>query len=186
MTQDCSALNLQLCRREALLRAALALSSGRRSTRRVQKINETNTEKPPQPGDHLVFLTGPKKGQPARVEDLGAAVHSSKPIRPIERASCATARRSISCSWCGSATTATTANSQAFGRRRGRLFRHMHASALSGKPMVERKKSHGLLLPWFDLRSEEQREGDFRTGAAAAGRPAPEKRESAFDRGRRI
>jgi hypothetical protein len=28
------------------------------------------TEKGPQPGDHLVFLSGPKKDQPARVEDL--------------------------------------------------------------------------------------------------------------------
>jgi Rieske Fe-S protein len=28
------------------------------------------TAKRPQPGDHLVFLTGPKKDQPARAEDL--------------------------------------------------------------------------------------------------------------------
>ncbi|HZZ25482.1 MAG TPA: hypothetical protein VFE60_24325, partial [Roseiarcus sp.] len=42
------------------------------------------TEKPPQPGDHLVFLSGPKKDQPARVEDLelGAEQLQTYPADP--------------------------------------------------------------------------------------------------------
>jgi rieske iron-sulfur protein len=69
MTQDCSALNLQLCRRQVLIGAALALCPLLNIPARAEDQPE-ETEKGPQRGDHLVFLSGPKKDQPARVEDL--------------------------------------------------------------------------------------------------------------------
>jgi rieske iron-sulfur protein len=69
MTQDCSGLNLQLCRRQALIGAALALSPLLNIRARAEDQPD-ETAKRPQPGDHLVFLSGPKKDQPARVEDL--------------------------------------------------------------------------------------------------------------------
>jgi rieske iron-sulfur protein len=69
MTQDCSALNLQLCRRQVLIGAALALCPLLNIPARAEDQPD-ETEKGPQPGDHLVFLSGPKKDQSARVEDL--------------------------------------------------------------------------------------------------------------------
>jgi rieske iron-sulfur protein len=69
MTQDCDPRGMQLCRRQAMIGAALALSSCL-NTRARADDQPDETEKGPQPGDHLVFLSGPKKGQPARVEDL--------------------------------------------------------------------------------------------------------------------
>ena len=69
MTQDCSALNLQLCRRQVLIGAALALCPLLNIPARAEDQPD-ETEKGPQRGDHLVFLSGPKKDQPARVKDL--------------------------------------------------------------------------------------------------------------------
>jgi rieske iron-sulfur protein len=69
MTQDCDPRGMQLCRRQAMIGAVLALSSCL-NTRARADDQPDETEKGPQPGDHLVFLSGPKKGQPARVEDL--------------------------------------------------------------------------------------------------------------------
>jgi rieske iron-sulfur protein len=74
MTHDCSGLNLQLCRRQAMLGAALALSPllnipARAEDQRAEDQPD-ETAKGPQPGDHLLFLTGPKKDQPARADDL--------------------------------------------------------------------------------------------------------------------
>lgn len=60
---------LQLCRRQAMLGAALALSPLLNSSARADDQPD-ETEKGPQPGDHLVFLTGPRKDQPARAQDL--------------------------------------------------------------------------------------------------------------------
>jgi len=69
MTQDCDRLGMQLSRREAMHGAALALSPLLNIPARAEDQPD-ETAKRPQPGDHLVFLTGPKKGQPARAEDL--------------------------------------------------------------------------------------------------------------------
>ena len=69
MTQDCDRRGMQLCRRQALLGAALALSPWLNVPARAEDQPD-ETAKRPQPGDHLVFLTGPKKGQPARADDL--------------------------------------------------------------------------------------------------------------------
>ena len=60
---------VNLCRRQAILGAALALSPLLNIPARADDQPD-ETEKGPQPGDHLVFLGGPKKDQPARVEDL--------------------------------------------------------------------------------------------------------------------
>jgi rieske iron-sulfur protein len=60
---------VQLCRRQAMLGAALALYPLLNSPARADDQPD-ETAKGPQPGDHLVFLSGPKKDQPARVEDL--------------------------------------------------------------------------------------------------------------------
>ena len=69
MTRDCAWMGMQLCRREAMLGAALALSQLLNIPARAEDQPD-ETAKRPQPGDHLVFLTGPKKGQPARADDL--------------------------------------------------------------------------------------------------------------------
>jgi rieske iron-sulfur protein len=60
---------VNVCRRQAILGAALALSPFLNIPARADDQPD-ETEKGPQPGDHLVFLGGPKKDQPARVEDL--------------------------------------------------------------------------------------------------------------------
>ena len=60
---------LQLCRRQAMFGAALALSPLLNIPARADDQPD-ETAKGPQPGDHLVHLSGPKKDQPARVEDL--------------------------------------------------------------------------------------------------------------------
>ena len=69
MTQDRDRFGMQLCRREAMLGAALALSPLLNIPARAEDQPD-ETAKPPQPGDHLVFLIGPKKDQPARADDL--------------------------------------------------------------------------------------------------------------------
>jgi rieske iron-sulfur protein len=69
MTKDCDQFGVQLCRRQAMLGVALALSPWLKLPARADDQPD-ETEKRPQPGDHFVFLTGPKKGQPARAEDL--------------------------------------------------------------------------------------------------------------------
>jgi rieske iron-sulfur protein len=56
----------ELCRRRAFLRAALAFAPWLIYTARAQD----STSAPPQPGDHFVFLAGPKKGAPIRSDDL--------------------------------------------------------------------------------------------------------------------
>lgn len=69
MAQDCGRLGMQLCRRQAMLGAALALAPWLNIPARAEDQPD-ETAKRPQSGDHLVFLTGPKKGQPARSDDL--------------------------------------------------------------------------------------------------------------------
>jgi rieske iron-sulfur protein len=68
MTQD-SDWRVQLCRRQAMLGAALALTP-LLNISALAEDQPDETAKRPQPGDHFVFLTGPKKGQPARADDL--------------------------------------------------------------------------------------------------------------------
>jgi rieske iron-sulfur protein len=60
---------VNVCRRQAILGAALALSPLLNIPARADDQPD-ETEKGPQPGDHLVFLGGPRKDQPARIEDL--------------------------------------------------------------------------------------------------------------------
>ena len=67
MMQVCDLHDRRLCGRRAVLRAALALAPWVVFRARAQ---EDPTSAPPQPGDHLVLLAGPKKGQPARSDDL--------------------------------------------------------------------------------------------------------------------
>jgi rieske iron-sulfur protein len=69
MTQDSDWRGMQLCRRQAMLGAALALTPVLNIAARADDQPD-ETAKRPQPGDHFVFLTGPRKGQPARADDL--------------------------------------------------------------------------------------------------------------------
>jgi rieske iron-sulfur protein len=69
MAQDCDRFGMQLCRRHAMLGAALALSPLLNIPARAEDQPDA-TAKRPQVGDHFVFLTGPKKGQAARADDL--------------------------------------------------------------------------------------------------------------------
>ena len=70
MTQDCDWIGMQLCRRRAMLGAALALSPWLIFPARAQDQANDPTSAPPRPGDRLIFLAGPKQGKPARSEDL--------------------------------------------------------------------------------------------------------------------
>jgi len=67
--QDRDFKSSQLCRRHAMLGAAMVLAPWAFPARAEDQTNDP-TSAPPQTGDHLVFLTGPKKDQPARAEDL--------------------------------------------------------------------------------------------------------------------
>lgn len=69
MTQGDGGLSMKLCRRRAVFGAAAALCPLLIVPSRAEDQPD-ETEKPPQPGDHLVFLTGPRKDQPARADDL--------------------------------------------------------------------------------------------------------------------
>ena len=69
MTQDRDFRSLQLCRRHAMLGAAIVLTPWAFPARADDQPDDP-TVKQPQIGDHFVFLTGPKKDQPARADDL--------------------------------------------------------------------------------------------------------------------
>ena len=69
MAQDCDFGSLRLCRRRAVLGAATVMVPWVFPARAEDQANDP-TAASPQIGDHFVFLTGPKKGQPARSADL--------------------------------------------------------------------------------------------------------------------
>ncbi len=68
--QDCDLHRLELCRRRAMLGAAMALAPWLIFPARAQDQANDPTSAPPQPGDRLVFLAGPKKGEPILSDDL--------------------------------------------------------------------------------------------------------------------
>jgi Rieske Fe-S protein len=72
-----------LCRRRAVLKAALGLAPWLISPARAEDAQDPSSL-PPQPGDRLVFLTGPKKGAPIRIDDLevGGAQAQAYPADP--------------------------------------------------------------------------------------------------------
>jgi len=77
-----------LCRRRAVLKAALGLAPWLISPAHAQDPASAPPQDPaslpPQPGDRLVFLTGPKKGAPIRVDDLelGGPLAQAYPADP--------------------------------------------------------------------------------------------------------
>ena len=74
---------LHVCRRQAMLGAALALYPLLNMPARADDQPD-ETAKGPQPGDHLVYLSGPKKDQHARADDLevGLAQLQTYPADP--------------------------------------------------------------------------------------------------------
>jgi Rieske Fe-S protein len=74
---------VRLCRRQAILGAALALYPLLNIPARADDQPD-ETAKGPQPGDHLVYLSGPKKDQAARADDLevGGAQSQAYPADP--------------------------------------------------------------------------------------------------------
>jgi len=73
MTQDFDLHNQGLCRRRALLGAAgaaLALAPCLILPARAEDQTDDPKAAPPKPGDRLIFLSGPKKGEPAHSDDL--------------------------------------------------------------------------------------------------------------------
>ncbi len=70
MAQDCDLHSWQLCRRRAMLGAAMALAPWLIFPARAEDQANDPTSARPQPGDRLIFLAGPKQGEPARGEDL--------------------------------------------------------------------------------------------------------------------
>ncbi len=66
--QDCDPRNVAWSRR-AVLGAALAAAPLLMSAARADDAPDPSAE-PPQPGDHFVYLTGPKMGEPVRSQDL--------------------------------------------------------------------------------------------------------------------
>ena len=69
-----------VCRRRAVLGAGLAVAPWLISSAQAQDP----TSEPPQPGDRLVFLVGPKQGEPIRADDLelGALQVQAYPAAP--------------------------------------------------------------------------------------------------------
>ena len=86
----------------------------------------------PQPGDRLVFLTGPKKGQAARSDDLklGGSQAQAYPADPKGLVRDGSPLNLVVLVRVGS--DGLDADTRAVGRRRGRLLRRMHASGVSG------------------------------------------------------
>jgi rieske iron-sulfur protein len=70
MMQVCNLHVKRACGRRAVLRAALALAPWVVFPARAQGSIKDPTSAPPQPGDRLIFLAGPKRGQPVRSDDL--------------------------------------------------------------------------------------------------------------------
>jgi rieske iron-sulfur protein len=70
MMETCRLHAQRLCRRRAVLRAALALAPWVVFPAGAQDQAGDPTSQPPQPGDRLIFLAGIKKGEPARSGDL--------------------------------------------------------------------------------------------------------------------
>ena len=70
MMQVCNLRDQQLYRRRAVVSAILALAPCMVFPARAQNTSEDPTSAPPRPGDRLIFLAGPKQGQPARRDDL--------------------------------------------------------------------------------------------------------------------
>ena len=68
--QACNLHDQRLCRRRDVLKSALALAPWMALPARAQDSADDPTSAPPQPGDRLIFLAGPKKGQSARSDDL--------------------------------------------------------------------------------------------------------------------
>jgi rieske iron-sulfur protein len=61
----------------------------------ARTAEEGEGAKPPAPDDRFVFLTGPKKGQVVRAEDLALGGRRYRPIRWLRTARCAATRASI-------------------------------------------------------------------------------------------
>ena len=87
---------------------------------------------PPQPGDHLVFLTGPKKGHPIRVDDLelGGPQAQAYPADPSGVVRDGTRFNLVIVVRIGSDGLSEETRGKV-GRRRGRLFRRVHPPGLS-------------------------------------------------------
>lgn len=60
----------ETCARRAVIGAGLLVAAGLGAEARGAEPNEL----PPQPGDHFVHMTGPRKGQPVLVEDISVGV----------------------------------------------------------------------------------------------------------------
>ena len=80
--------NVKFRRREALIAAALSLAPWGTLTAKAQTQDQDEPPDPkwmgPQKGDRLVYLTGPKKGQPIHIDDLklGAEQVQAYPADP--------------------------------------------------------------------------------------------------------
>jgi rieske iron-sulfur protein len=70
MMQICKSRVPQMWRRRTVLRAALALAPWMVLPAVAQDQAVDPTSAPPQPGDRLIFLSGSRKGEPARSGDL--------------------------------------------------------------------------------------------------------------------
>ena len=90
MTQDATG-GVQLCRRRPCLGAAIVLRRPGSFRARAEDQADDPSLAPPQAGDHFVFLTGPKKGQPVRATIWSWAARRRRPIRRTRKALCATA-----------------------------------------------------------------------------------------------
>jgi len=177
---------IQLCRRHAMLGAALALSPLLNISARADDQPD-ETAKGPQPGDHLVFLSGPKKDQPARVEDLelGGEELQTYPADPKGLVRDGTPLNLVLLIRVGD----DGLDEQTRKLAADGVVAYSAICTHQACPVIQwstEKKSHGLLMPWLHLRSQEQREGDLRTGAVAARRSVAEKRERPTDRRGRI
>jgi Rieske Fe-S protein len=70
MAQESDWRAMRLCRRQAMLGAALALAPFMNVPARAEDQASDPSTLPPQVGDRFIFLTGPKRDQPAHADDL--------------------------------------------------------------------------------------------------------------------
>jgi rieske iron-sulfur protein len=120
-----------------MLGAALALVPWAPFPARAEDQANDRTSGPPQTGDHLVFLTGPKKDQPVRSDDLelGGPQAQAYPADPKGVVRDGSLLNLVLLVRVGSDGLDEETRARSRG---GRLFRHMHASGVSGDHVVER------------------------------------------------
>jgi hypothetical protein len=178
-----------LCRRSAerraILGAGVALVPFLAGVARAEDPGPASL--PPQPGDQFAFLSGEKKGQIVKTDDipLGGPQLQVYPIDPKSGVVRDGSRLNLVILARFDPASFDDAT-RAPGRWRGRLFRCLHPSGLRREHVGERGEPVVLLVPWVDLRPAARGGGDRRSGAAGTPQSCPEGGQRCADGRRRV